>query len=74
MNPVFWIKRFFAATVLVFVALLVVELLKGHGLEAALTFSLVWSFITSAIYTGARIYRSRKGQSCAVCRDAQEPK
>jgi len=74
MGSAFWIKRFFAATLLVFVLLMAVELLKGHSVEGALMFSVIWSLITSAVFTGARIYRRRKGQYCAICRDAPEPK
>jgi len=74
MGRIFWIKRFLAVAALVFAVLMLIELLKGHDPESALTFSAVWSLITSAIFTGTRIYRSRKGQYCAVCRDTPEPK
>ena len=74
MGSAFWIKRFFAATLPVFVLLMAVELLKGHSVEGALMFSVIWSLIASAVFTGARIYRWRKGQYCAICRDAPEPK
>jgi hypothetical protein len=70
----FWIKRFFVATAAIFAALTAVELLKGHAPEAALTFALTWSVISGAIFTGARIYQSRRGRHCAMCRDTPEPK
>jgi hypothetical protein len=72
MGRAFWIKRFLAATALVFAILMIVELLKGHALEPALAFSALWSLITSAVFTGARIYQSRKGRHCAICRDTPE--
>jgi len=55
----FWIKRFLALTALVFAVLMLVELLKGHDLETALTFSAVWSPVASGTFTAARIYQSR---------------
>jgi len=70
MSPSLWVKRFVVVTALVFAVLMVAELLKGHDLEAAITFSALWSVIASAIFTGARIYRVRKGQYCAICGDA----
>ena len=72
MGRAFWIKRFLAVTALVFAALMIVELLKGHGLESALAFSALWSLITGAVFTGARIYQSRRGRHCAICRDTPE--
>ena len=64
------IKRFVVVTALVFAVLMVAELLKGHDIEASVTFSALWSVIACAIFTGARIYRARKGQYCALCGDA----
>ena len=74
MGRSYWIKRFVVVTALGFAVLMVVELLKGHGYEASLTFSAVWSLIASAAFTAARIYHSRKGRYCAICRDTPEPK
>jgi len=74
MSRSFWIKRFVVVTALVFSVLMVAELLKGHGIEASLSFSAVWSLIASAVFTGARIYHSRRGRYCAICRDSPEPK
>ena len=74
MGRAFWIKRFLVVAATVFVALMAIEMLKGHGLEVALAFSLTWSVITSAVFTGIRIYRSRKGQQCAICGDTPEAK
>jgi hypothetical protein len=74
MSRSYWIKLLLAATALIFAALMAVELLKGHGLEAATSFSLVWSFISGAIFTGARYYHWRRGQQCAICGDPPVPK
>ena len=74
MSLSYWIKLFLAATALVFAVLMAVELLKGHGLEAAISFSLLWSFLSAAIFTGTRYYRWRRGQQCAICGDPPLPK
>jgi hypothetical protein len=74
MGRSFWIKRFVVVTALVFSVLMVAELAKGHGFEAALWFSAVWSLIAGAVFTGARIYHSRKGRYCAICRDTPAPR
>ncbi len=74
MSIAFWIKRFLFVTVIAFAILTPVQLLKGHELLEAVSFGLCWGVIASAIYTGTRIYRSRKGQHCAMCNDTPEPK
>jgi hypothetical protein len=74
MGSAFWTKRFLVATVIASAILTVSELLKGRELVAAVSFGLGWGVVSSAIYTGTRIYRSRKGQHCAVCNDTPEPK
>lgn len=74
MGRSFWIKRFVVVTVIVFLVLMVAELVKGHGLEASLSFSAMWSLIAGSVFTGARIYHSRRGRYCAICRDSPEPK
>ncbi len=74
MGRAFWIKRFLVVAVGVFFLLTLVELVKGHELVAALTFGLGWGVITSAIFTAARLYRSRRGETCAICNDTPEPK
>ena len=72
MTPGFWVKRFIVVTAIVFAVLMVVELLKGHEAQAAVIFSAVWSVIAAAIFTGARIYHSRRGRHCAICGDTAE--
>lgn len=74
MGRAFWIKRFFAVLLLAFAILMAVELLKGHRPVAAMTFSLAWSLIAATIFTGARIYQSRRGRHCALCGDTPETK
>ena len=74
MDRAFWIKRFLFVAFVVFAVLTTVELLKGHELFQALSFALGWGVLASIVFTATRIYRSRKGQHCAVCNDIPEPK
>lgn len=74
MGGAFWIKRFLLVWLVAFAVLLAVELLKGHGIEAALIFSASWSFAAAAIFTATRVYQSRRGRQCALCNDIPAPK
>jgi hypothetical protein len=74
MGRAFWIKRFLTVAIVAFVVLMTVELLKGHDLIPAMLFALGWGVLAAALFTGTRIYRSRKGQHCAICNDIPEPK
>ncbi len=74
MGSVFWIKRFLIVAFAAFAVLTAVELLKGHELVQAVLFGLGWGALASALFTVTRIYRSRKGQHCAICNDIPESK
>jgi hypothetical protein len=73
MSRAFWIKRFLVVAFVAIAILTAVELLKGHALVQALSFALGWGLLASAVFTATRIYRSRKGQHCAICNDIPEP-
>lgn len=72
MTPAFWIKRFFTVFVVAFLILLAVGLLKSRSLQRATAEGAVWAGITAVVFVSARIYQSRKGQHCALCRDTPE--
>lgn len=72
MKTPFWIKRFSVVFVGAFSLLLVVNLLKKRSLESAAAESAVWAGATAAVFVTARIYQSRRGQHCALCRDTPE--
>jgi hypothetical protein len=74
MSHAFWIKRFLVVAIAAFAVLTLAQLLRGHELVAAVTFGLSWGVLTSVIFTGTRMYRSSKGQHCAICNDTPEPK
>ena len=72
MGAMFWIRRF----LLVFGGALVVivgaQLLKGHTIAYAALQGLLWAAISATVFTGARIFQSRQGRHCALCRDTPE--
>jgi len=74
MGRMFWIKRFLIVALVATAILTAVELLKGHELVQAVLFGLGWGVLASAVFTVTRIYRSRKGQHCAICNDIPESK
>jgi hypothetical protein len=74
MGRMFWIKRFLIVALVATAILTAVELLKGHELVQAFLFGLGWGVLASAVFTVTRIYRSRKGQHCAICNDIPESK
>jgi len=65
----FWFVRALKVFLGVAVLLFIVELLKEHSVQESLIFALTWSFITTAIFIGSRLYQSRKGVECALCND-----
>ena len=72
MPPSFWIKRYVIVFLGVFVVLFALGLLKERGLAVATRDSVLWAGITATIFIVTRIYRSRKGQACELCRDTPE--
>lgn len=72
MGPTFWIRRFSIVFLGAFVLLVAAQLLRGRTLEFATFHGLVWAAVSATIFTGARIYQSRQGQHCAICKDTPE--
>jgi hypothetical protein len=68
----FWIKRFMTVFLGAFAVLLVVGILKGRALATAAPESALWAGIAATIFLSTRIYRSRKGQHCELCRDTPQ--
>lgn len=73
MGTPFWIRR--AATVFAMIAavLFVVSLLKGRGLLGSAEFTAVWASASTAVFIGARLYQSSRGQHCELCQDIPAP-
>jgi hypothetical protein len=71
MGAAFWIRRFILVWTAAFVLIAGAQALKGH-LAYALTQGLLWATISAAVFIGGRLYQSRRGQHCAICRDTPE--
>ena len=63
------IRGFLVVLAGAFVVIAAAQLLKGNTLEYAASEGLLWAAISATIFTGARAYRLRQGQYCAVCGD-----
>ena len=72
MGTAFWIKRYLLVLVSAFVVICAAQLLKGRGLEYALTQAGIWSVVASLVFTVARYFQARRGQHCAICKDTPE--
>lgn len=72
MGTAFWIRRFLLVFAGAFALIAASHVIRGRGIEYALTEALLWSTLTAAVFTGARIAQSRRGQHCAVCRDTPQ--
>lgn len=68
----FWIKRFFTVLVGAFVIIGAAQMLKGHDLSYSVTQAAIWGAITAIVFTLGRLYQSRRGQHCAICKDTPE--
>jgi hypothetical protein len=68
----FWIKRFFTVLVGAFVIIGAAQMLKGHDLSYSVTQAAIWGAITAIVFTVGRLYQSRRGQHCAICKDTLE--
>jgi uncharacterized membrane protein (UPF0136 family) len=69
----FWIVRALKVFGVVLVLLFVVQLLKQHSIEDSVLFAVTWSFLTTLVFIGSRLYQSRKGIECAICNDITDP-
>jgi hypothetical protein len=68
----FWIRRFFTVLLIVGVIVALAQSAKGHTFQYAITQAAIWGFISSTVFTVARIYQSRRNQHCAICKDTRE--
>jgi len=65
----FWITRALKVFIGVLILLFIVQLLKQHSIQDSILFAVTWSFLTTLVFIGSRIYQSRKGVECALCND-----
>jgi hypothetical protein len=72
LGAAFWVRRFILVWTAAFVLIAGAQALKGHDPAYALTQGLLWATISAGIFVVARLYQSRRGQHCAICRDTPE--
>lgn len=72
MGAAFWIKRFLTVLAGAFAIICAAQLIKGHDLTYSATQAAVWATIAAALFTTARIFQSRRGRHCAICKDTPE--
>jgi len=69
MGTTFWIRRYVLTLVLAFVVFAGAHLLRGRSIESSIVEGLIWAVIFASIFVGTRMYRSRKGEPCAIGND-----
>ncbi|MEG3193050.1 hypothetical protein [Lysobacter sp. D1-1-M9] len=72
MGTSFWVRRFLLVFGIAFTIIAAAQLVQGESLDYAATQALLWAAISASIFTGSRIYQSRKGKHCAICNDTPE--
>lgn len=69
MGKKFWVKRFLSVLAGAFIIIGVAQMFKGHDFTYAVTQAAIWGIITASVFTVGRLYQSRRGQQCALCKD-----
>ncbi len=72
MGVKFWVKRFFTVLGVAFLVIGSAQMIKTHDFQYSAIQALIWSIASASVFTTARIYQSRQGQHCAICRDTPE--
>lgn len=73
MGTLFWIKRFLLVFCCTFLLIfLSAVLLRHREVWQASWESALWALLATVIFITNRLYRSSRGQACAICRDTVE--
>lgn len=72
MGAGFWISRFCVVLCLAFGVIAVGQLLQRHTVSDAFAHAALWAPIAASVFTVARLYQSRQGQRCDLCRDTPD--
>ncbi len=72
MGTMFWVRRYLVVFAGTFVIIVLAHLARGRTLDHATTEGAIWALLSASVFTAARIYQSKRGQHCAVCRDTPE--
>lgn len=68
----FWIRRFVQIFLIALAIITVIQFLKTGDLSFALRHGLIWAAISATVFSAARIWQSRRGQDCAICKDTPD--
>jgi hypothetical protein len=68
----FWIRRYLTVFAIAFAVIAIAQLLKGHTNRYAVVQGLLWATISATVFSGSRIWQSRRGRHCALCGDTPE--
>ena len=70
MGTGFWLRRFTTVFALAFLVIGASQwLLRGRTPADAALQGVIWAAIAATLFTATRIYKSRRGEACALCRD-----
>ena len=69
MRAAFWIRRVLPVFAFGFLIIAGAAALKGHPRREAASHGFLWSAISTGIFASTGVYKSRKGQRCALCGD-----
>jgi hypothetical protein len=72
MGAAFWIRRFLLVATIATGLLFTIYLARGRGLERAGLEAAVWGVASALAFTMTRLFWSRRGYACAMCRDMPE--
>jgi len=72
MGRAFWIRRYGQVWAIALAVIAVAQYAKGRPLGDAVLQGLLWGGISASVFTASRIYQSRRGRHCALCRDTPE--
>ncbi len=68
-GTIFWIRRFAMIYAGALTVISVAQLLKGHSAAYSFTQGAIWGLISTTLVIALRLYKSRRGEACAVCND-----
>ena len=70
MGTAFWLRRFAAVFILAFGVIATSQwLLRGRTPADAALQGAIWAAIAASLFIATRIYKSRRGEACALCND-----
>jgi hypothetical protein len=72
MGRTFWLRRYGQVLAIAFVIIAIAQYAQGRALVDALLQGLVWGATSAGVFIVSRMYQSRRGRHCALCRDTPE--